>query len=229
MSDQPSLFDLPEPAPAARKRGSDLARPDDYQAPDPPAAYPDAATICHACGRFSGATYEDDQRTCEHCGAVTIRDRSGERGGPVPPNTLATATAQVEAEQVRASWLAWLRKRIIETIDARGEYHADDLADVVGMPTPNLLGIAVNQLLRQGVIESTGEHRAGKAPASHGRRSYVYRRPWPAHLRDDAPSWKCDTCGRITWAREDAGNLCRFPQPDGTRCSGRFPADAHDA
>jgi hypothetical protein len=45
---------------------------------------------------------------------------------------------------------------------------------------------------------------------------------WPAHLRDDAPSQKCNRCGRCTWSVEDFGTEDRMTQPDGNPCGGRF-------
>jgi hypothetical protein len=44
---------------------------------------------------------------------------------------------------------------------------------------------------------------------------------WPAHLRDDAPYLVCSKCGRYSWGSEP-GQLCDMPQPDGSKCPGRF-------
>lgn len=42
----------------------------------------------------------------------------------------------------------------------------------------------------------------------------------PYHLRDDAIGTKCSKCGRTTWS--EFHQECRMPQPDGSRCDGRF-------
>ena len=45
---------------------------------------------------------------------------------------------------------------------------------------------------------------------------------WPAHLRDDAPSQRCDKCGRHTWSVEEFGRQCLMSQPNGIACTGWF-------
>jgi hypothetical protein len=47
---------------------------------------------------------------------------------------------------------------------------------------------------------------------------------WPAHLRDNAPTQRCNRCGRKTVAEELFGTEDRMPQPDGNPCGGRFVA-----
>jgi hypothetical protein len=42
----------------------------------------------------------------------------------------------------------------------------------------------------------------------------------PAHLRDDAPNLKCDSCGRKSWDVAERGHFCNMPQPGGRVCSG---------
>jgi hypothetical protein len=44
----------------------------------------------------------------------------------------------------------------------------------------------------------------------------------PSHLADIAPSRRCDRCGRQAFTQTAFGNECGMPQPDGSRCSGRF-------
>jgi hypothetical protein len=36
---------------------------------------------------------------------------------------------------------------------------------------------------------------------------------------NEPPKGVCDTCGRKTWSAE---TCCGMPQPDGTRCPGKF-------
>jgi hypothetical protein len=36
------------------------------------------------------------------------------------------------------------------------------------------------------------------------------------------PVARCSDCGRKTWDADSVGEACDFPQPDGTRCTGRF-------
>ena len=45
---------------------------------------------------------------------------------------------------------------------------------------------------------------------------------WPAHLRDDAPQARCSGCQRYTVAVSEFGQTCGMPQPNGSRCAGRF-------
>jgi hypothetical protein len=68
---------------------------------------------------------------------------------------------------------------ILLTAAERGEFHADDLADV-HLPEPNLIGAAVNALAKGGLLEKLNrhgqlEHRKGVAPAAYSRASYVWR------------------------------------------------------
>jgi hypothetical protein len=42
----------------------------------------------------------------------------------------------------------------------------------------------------------------------------------PAHLQPDAPTRRCDRCGRLTW--DMAERVCTMPQPDGSVCHGSF-------
>lgn len=63
---------------------------------------------------------------------------------------------------------------IVQAAQRNGEYHADDAAEW-NLTERNLLGIAIRHLQRNGIIESTGEHRVAAKRVSHRRRSYVYR------------------------------------------------------
>lgn len=44
----------------------------------------------------------------------------------------------------------------------------------------------------------------------------------PYHLRDAATGTKCSRCGRTSWAEEEFNQVCRMPQPNGSRCPGVF-------
>src|SRR5690606_30729832 len=65
-------------------------------------------------------------------------------------------------------------QRIVRCALTHGEYHADHAADWQ-MSTRNMIGIAIRHLVRNGVIEPTGEHRPGSSTQAHRRRSYVYQ------------------------------------------------------
>jgi hypothetical protein len=58
-----------------------------------------------------------------------------------------------------------------------GEFHSDYITGQQ-ISERNIIGSAVNALVRQGYLTSTGEHRKGRSSASHGRRSYVYKLTW---------------------------------------------------
>jgi hypothetical protein len=47
----------------------------------------------------------------------------------------------------------------------------------------------------------------------------------PPHLRKDAKFFRCNECGRKTWARVAAWQKCGMPQPNGTRCNGNFETE----
>src|SRR4051812_18231351 len=96
---------------------------------------------------------------------------AGSRGGPLPPLTLEQAQAMFRHWK-RDEW-GWLRVVIIRIAAQRGEFHADYIAGQ-HMTERNMIGAAVNAMVKQGYLRSTGEHRKGQSEASHGRRSYVY-------------------------------------------------------
>ncbi len=81
---------------------------------------------------------------------------------------------------------------------------------------PGYFKFAITQ---QGYGEITGE-----VPVAHTQDYEIDQASWPAHLRDDAPSQRCSSCGRNTWAVEEFGNECRMTQPSGQACGGRFGA-----
>jgi hypothetical protein len=106
-----------------------------------------------------------------------MSDRSGFRGGSVPPITLSEVQALFETW--RASEYGYVRALILLTAAERGEFHADDLAHLA-LPQPNVIGAAVNALARAHLLEKRNrsgeiEHRKGAAEAAHARASYVWR------------------------------------------------------
>jgi uncharacterized low-complexity protein len=94
----------------------------------------------------------------------------GQRGG----TTVSFEEAGALFQMWRAETWGWLKARIVVIARRRGEFHGDDLAGVE-LGERNIIGAVVNALVTSGWLESTGEHRAGRSAASHGRRSYVYR------------------------------------------------------
>ena len=44
----------------------------------------------------------------------------------------------------------------------------------------------------------------------------------PPHRRADAPSQRCDDCGRTTYTVTKFNTWCMMPQPSGRLCDGRF-------
>jgi hypothetical protein len=96
----------------------------------------------------------------------------GERGGSTA--TLTEAEELMEAH--KALWSQTIRLAILESLEIHGLYHADDLL-TLGIPADckNIVGAQTNALVRQGLMEETGERRSTSDPAGHGRRSAVYR------------------------------------------------------
>jgi hypothetical protein len=95
--------------------------------------------------------------------------RAGHRGGTVG----SVDEAQALYEHWRAERWGWVRARILMLTLKHGEFHGDYLSGVA-LPEPNIVGAAVRAMNREGLIRSTGEHRASQSVAAHGRRSYVY-------------------------------------------------------
>lgn len=96
----------------------------------------------------------------------------GECGGSTA--TLTEAEELMEAH--KALWSQTIRLAILESLEIHGLYHADDLL-TLGIPADckNIVGAQTNALVRQGLMEETGERRSTSDPAGHGRRSAVYR------------------------------------------------------
>lgn len=82
--------------------------------------------------------------------------------------------AQALFQTWRGDEWGWLKARILMIGMKYGEYHGDYLAKTA-LAEPNIIGALVRSMVSERLLESTGEHRKGAAPAAHGRRSYVYR------------------------------------------------------
>lgn len=97
---------------------------------------------------------------------------AGSRGGPKPPMTKERAMRLYETW--RADEYGGVKAEILRIACEKGEVHGDDVAHLA-LGERNIVGIAFNSLRGSNLLQSTGEHRVSKNPASHGRRSYVYR------------------------------------------------------
>lgn len=108
--------------------------------------------------------------------------RAGIRLGDVRSVEEATALQETYKEQ----WVRRVLERIQCALDTRGEYHADDTADLL-LPAAhvNLIGTQVMSLLNRSIITKAGERR-NKARASNARKSgiYKYTANGPAMLAD---------------------------------------------
>lgn len=95
----------------------------------------------------------------------------GERGGRFA--TVEQGFGAIEtfkhtiADQVRQDILGWL--------GSHSTWHRDDLRVSLSPADKNVLGAVVGGLVRSGCIEETGERRRSGDPASHGRKSNVFR------------------------------------------------------
>lgn len=96
----------------------------------------------------------------------------GERGGSTA--TLEEAEELLEAR--KANWSATIRLSILESLEIHGRFHASDLL-TLGIPADckNCVGAQVMAVVRQGLMEETGQRISSPDPAGHGRRSAVYR------------------------------------------------------
>lgn len=97
--------------------------------------------------------------------------RTGIRSG----NVRSVQEADALHETFKDQWRRRILRRILHALDSKGEYHADDCAD---LPVPaehvNLIGSQVMRLKNAGAIEKTGSRR-NSARASNSRWSGVYR------------------------------------------------------
>lgn len=107
----------------------------------------------------------------------TLQDRAVEAEREVirepsrPPFAARTALVDRDVvkliDQVRLDILGWLSEH--------SEWHRDDLRIPLAAADKNVLGAVVNGLIRSGRIVETGGRRKSSDPASHGRKSNVYR------------------------------------------------------
>ena len=96
----------------------------------------------------------------------------GERGGTVH----SVDEARELQEERKPHWSALIRQSILDTLEATGAWHADDLIALdIPADCKNIVGAQTNALLRQGIMAETGVRRSTSDPAGHGRRSAVYR------------------------------------------------------
>lgn len=98
-------------------------------------------------------------------------DPRGTRGG----STGSFDEGAARMEQARPVESAQLRRLILRlAVQFGGEFHGDMLTRVV-LSQRNMIGAQVSGLVRCGYLEPTGQRRRSVNPASHGRKSEVYR------------------------------------------------------
>jgi len=96
---------------------------------------------------------------------------TGERGG----NTASLEDGVRLIETHKGFISRVIRDDILDWLSTNGTWHRDDLRVHVPAESKNAIGAAVISLVRQGRIVETGERRKSSDPASHGRKSNVYR------------------------------------------------------
>ena len=130
-------------------------------------------------------------------------DRLGSRGG----STTSLSQAQTLFGDHRKDDVERVRVWILLTAHMRGEFHADDAANWK-LTEPNVIGSTVNAMARQRELEKLNfygqeEHRPGKAPAAHGRKSYVWRPTERGHMIAEQllKHWseRVEEDGSVTW------------------------------
>ncbi len=95
----------------------------------------------------------------------------GERGG----STSTLEQGQALIQEHKASLAMAIRNDILIHLEQYGEWHRDNLSIEVPAESKNAVGAVVSGLIKSGKIEETGERRRSSDPASHGRKSNVYR------------------------------------------------------
>jgi hypothetical protein len=95
----------------------------------------------------------------------------GERGG----STASLEQGQALIEEHKASLSLAVRNDILIHLEQNGEWHRDNLTIEVPASSKNVVGAVVSGLISSGLIQETGERRRSSDPASHGRKSNVYR------------------------------------------------------
>lgn len=97
--------------------------------------------------------------------------RQGVRGGTTA--TLDEAATVIDLHKRQASEL--IESAIWAALEAKGEFHADDLLQVdVPADALNAIGARVNAFVRRGYMVEIGRRKSAN-PASNGRKSNVYR------------------------------------------------------
>jgi hypothetical protein len=96
--------------------------------------------------------------------------RTGIRSG----NVRSVEEAAALHDTYKAEWERRILRRIAHVLDTKGEYHADDIADMI-LPAEhvNLIGTQVMRLLNRRIWKKVGERR-NKSKASNARKSGVY-------------------------------------------------------
>lgn len=134
----------------------------------------------------------------------------GERGG-------RTATAEqgfeaIEtfkhtiADQVRADILGWL--------DGHATWHRDNLRVPLAPADKNAVGAVVGGLVSSGVIVETGERRKSADPASHGRKSNVFKLQRSGNVAP-SNSGNADEGGVVMEPEKNRAGLGRAPARTG--------------
>lgn len=98
---------------------------------------------------------------------MTIGERGGTTGTADEGFDVIETFKHTIADQVRLDILGWL--------GSHSTWHRDDLRVSLSPADKNVLGAVVGGLVRSGCIEETGERRRSGDPASHGRKSNVFR------------------------------------------------------
>lgn len=128
----------------------------------------------------------------------------GERGG----STETFEQAQRLIEHWKGDWSSLVRHTICEALLAKGEYHADDLADLdIPAAHKNVVGSATAWLVNKGWMREVGRRRT-TASASKGRKAGVYlitdRGRWELgddNARPENPDYVVDENGCWVWQR----------------------------
>jgi hypothetical protein len=95
----------------------------------------------------------------------------GERGG----STVTAEQGFALVEQHKPVLSNAIRFDILDWLESHSTWHRNDLRVDVPPESKNAVGAVVNGLIRSGRIVETGERRKSSDPASHARKSNVYR------------------------------------------------------
>lgn len=95
----------------------------------------------------------------------------GERGGTTPD--LDSGVALIETHKPVLSNA--IRFDILDWLESHSTWHRNDLRVEVPADSKNAVGAVVSGLISSGTIVETGERRKSSDPASHGRKSNVFK------------------------------------------------------